>query len=84
MDDRQFEPDGPTWMEASNERFDHQRLESIDKSRADASEIANPEVGPQGNADRGEGVQAWSRVTIFDPRDVRPMDPDDSTEFGQR
>lgn len=71
-------------MEASNERFDHERLESIDKSRADAGEIANPEVGAEGNADRGQDVQARCRVTVLDPGEMRPMDPDDSTEVAQR
>jgi hypothetical protein len=81
--DRDLETGRPPRRKASEELFDHRRLEAVDKTRPRAGEVAKAEVRSEGNPDRDERLDARRRLSAFDPTQVRTVQARHGGQFGQ-
>jgi hypothetical protein len=83
IDHRHFEFGTPPWIEASEDLFDHECLESVVQAGTGSRVETDAEIGSQSRSDRSQNGDARLDLVGFDPADMRTVDTDDRGKLGE-
>src|SRR4030067_892598 len=65
----------PARVQRTEERLDHRRLDAVVNSGAVAGEVAEAQIGADGDADRNEDLGARAGLPGLNPAEIRCIDP---------
>jgi len=73
--DRDLQIRPPARVQRTEERLDHRRLDAVVNSGAVAGEVAEAQIGADGDADRNEDLGARAGLPGLNPAEIRCIDP---------